>query len=57
MEIKKRLFLIPELDIAGRLARMDDRQMEQYIKDLNEFVKLIPEEAKKLTSSLYKKKY
>jgi CheY-like chemotaxis protein len=55
MDIKKRLFVIPELNTASRLARMDDKQLEQYVGELNKFIDAFPENEKKLRVHLNKK--
>jgi CheY-like chemotaxis protein len=55
MDIKKRLFKIPELNLAGRLAGMDAQQLEQYITQLNDFIDTFPEIEKKIRESLEKK--
>nr|AGS53861.1 response regulator receiver:metal-dependent phosphohydrolase [uncultured bacterium contig00094] len=55
MDIKQRLFKIPELSIAGRLAGMDEPQLEQYVKKLNEFVDCFPDKEKELRACMDKK--
>jgi CheY-like chemotaxis protein len=55
MDIKKRLFIIPELVVASRLGRMDAQQLEEYVKKLNEFVDFFPENEKKTRAALEKK--
>jgi CheY-like chemotaxis protein len=55
VDIKKRLFNIPELNIASRLGGMEGQQLEQYVSKLNEFVDSFPENEKKLRDYLEKK--
>nr|AGS54155.1 regulatory protein, LuxR:Response regulator receiver [uncultured bacterium contig00051] len=55
MDIKKRLFKIPELNTDSSLAGMDEQQLDQYVKKLNEFIDLYPENEKKLRAALEKK--
>jgi CheY-like chemotaxis protein len=55
VDIKKRLFNIPELNIASRLGGMEGPQLDQYVSKLNGFVDSFPGNEKKLRDFLEKK--
>jgi CheY-like chemotaxis protein len=55
MDIKERLEKIPELNIKKLLPGMDEKQLDEYVKLLDEFVEYYPVKEKEIKSLLGKK--
>ena len=57
MSDRKRLLGISGLNLAERLAQMNDSQLEVYVQKLNSFIETFPEDKKMLTTALAAKEY